>query len=205
MFEAKWGIRLVRSLLLRIRIDHKMMPPHSDEQSKFKTLFKWRFAFQMFGNVITLWYTLMISLTVKLFWIIIQSKHCTYYSGIKSVKTLCHSKHAVHLFFFYFSSNIRFRLLLAVLYIYIWIVAIIDLSSKKILWFIVLTWWMSGKRRQSTREVIRFPFLLLYAIVFTSMVFRIFVEIGCCCVFASGIAEHFNMEQVSDFRVYLLK
>lgn len=110
----------------------------------------------------------------KMFWIIIQSKHCTYHSGIKSVKTLCHSKHAVHLFFVYFPSNIRFRLLLAVLYMFF--VAIIDLSSKKILWFIVLTWWMSGKRRQSTREVIRFLFLLLYAIVFTSMVFHIFIE-----------------------------
>lgn len=130
----------------------------------------------------------------EMFWIIIQAQNPSKPCAIPSMRFICFS--------FIFHQTLDF---VCFWLFCIWIVAIIDLSSKKILWFIVLTWWMSGKRRQSTREVIRFPFLLLYAIVFTSMVFRIFIEIESCCVFASGIAEHFNMEQVSDFRVYLLK
>lgn len=55
-----------------------------------------------------------------------------------------------------------------------------------------------------TREVIMFPFLVMYAIVFASIVPEIFLEIGICRV-AYVRVWNFRAEQVADFRVHLLK
>lgn len=121
MFEAKWGIRLVRELSClecaliikwchRIPMSNLNLIHFSNDALHSKYLVLWLYCgqFVVYTDDFT---------HCKMFWIIIQSKHCTYHSGMKSVKTLCHSKHAIHLFFFYFSSNIKFCLLLAVLYI----------------------------------------------------------------------------------------